>query len=141
APQLMTIDPATGHATLVGPLVEGDVNHRSIASITFAGSTLLGWTRSGNAPVSIDTASGAVTVLGAGLGQASFGNGLVATEEGGAVVFPAGASDGAGIRGQFYSVDAGDGALAPIGTLGGTGSASVCGATLYLGTVIALLCP
>jgi hypothetical protein len=28
APQLMTIDPATGHATLVGALVAGDVNHQ-----------------------------------------------------------------------------------------------------------------
>lgn len=140
-PQLMTIDPATGHATLVGPLVAGEVNHRSIAAITFAGSTLLGWTRVSNAPVSIDTSNGAVTVLGAGLGQASFGNGLVATGDGGAVVFPAGASDGAGIRGQFYSVDAGSGALAPLGTLGGSGSASVCGATMYQGTLIALLCP
>ncbi len=141
APQLMTIDPATGHATLVGPLVAGDVSHRSIAAITFAGSTLLGWTRTGNAPVSIDTGSGEVTVLGEGLGEASFGNALVATGDGSAVVFPAGASDGAGIRGQFFSVDASDGALAQIGTLGGTGSASVCGATLYQGTLIALLCP
>jgi hypothetical protein len=140
-PQLMTIDPATGHATLVGPLLQGaSTRHRSISAITFVGSTLLGWTRSGDAPVSIDTATGAVSLLGAGLGQASFGNGLVAMDDQAAVVFPAGASDGAGIRGHFYSVDA-DGELADIGVLGGTGSASVCGATLFRGTVFALLCP
>jgi len=141
APQLLTIDPATGHATLVGNLAEGDVNHRSIAAITFAGSTLLGWTRTDNAPVSIDTATGAVTVLGDGLGVPSFGNALVAMDDGSAVVFPAGASDGSGIKGQFYSVDAGSGALAQLGTLGGTGSASICGATMYHGTILALLCP
>ena len=141
-PQLMTIDPATGQATLVGPLVDdADANHRSIAAITFAGSTLLGWTRSGNAPVSIDTATGAVTVLGDGLGQDSFGNGMVAMDDDTVIVFPAGASDGADIRGHFYSVNAASGALADVGVLGGAGSASVCGATLYQGTIVALLCP
>jgi len=141
-PQLMTIDPATAQATLVGPLVDGaDAEHRSIAAITFAGSTLLGWTRSNNAPVSIDTATGAVTVLGDGLGQDSFGNGMVAMDDDTVIVFPAGANDGAGIRGHFYSVDAASGALADVGVLGGAGSASVCGATLYHGTVFTLLCP
>ncbi len=141
-PQLMTIDPATGQATLVGPLLEGGTTeHRSIPSITFVGSTLLGWTRTDNAPVSIDTATGAVTVLGAGLGQASFGNAMVATDAETAVVFPTGASDGADIRGHFYSVDAASGELADIGILGGPGSASVCGATFFRGTLYALLCP
>ena len=141
-PQLMTIDPATGQATLVGPLLEGgSTRHRSISAITFAGTTLLGWTRSGDTAVSIDTATGAVSVLGAGLGQVSFGNAMVATDNQTAVVFPAGASDGAGIRGQFFSVDPDNGDLTMVGTLAGTGSASVCGATLYHGTVFALLCP
>lgn len=141
-PLLMTIDPATGHATLVGPLLQGgSTRHRSISAITFAGTTLLGWTRSNDAPVSIDTATGAVSVLGAGLGQGSFGNAMVAMDDQTAVVFPAGASDGTGIRGHFFSVAAADGEIADIGTLAGTGSASVCGATLYHGTVLALLCP
>jgi hypothetical protein len=139
--RLLTIDPATGEATVVGDLVEGAESHRSIAAITFAGSALIGWSRSNNGPVSIDTASGAVTVLGEGLGEASFGNGIVALDETSAVVFPAGASDGADIRGHYYSVNAADGALADIGILGGTGSASVCGATFYRGTLIGLLCP
>ena len=141
-PRLLTIDPATGQATVVGELLEGGTTrHRSISAITFVGSTLLGWTRSGNAPVSIDTGTAAVTVLGAGLGEGSFGNGIVAMDDSTAIVFPAGASDGAGIRGHFYSVAAADGGLADIGTLGGTGSASVCGATFYHGTLVALLCP
>lgn len=142
APQLMTIDPATAQATLVGPLVDGaQVNHRSIAAITFSGSSLLGWTRNDNAPVSIDTATGAVTVLGDGLGAASWGNGMVATDDETVLVFPAGASPGAGIRGQFYTVDTATGALAPRGTLAGAGSASVCGAAMFRGTLYALLCP
>jgi hypothetical protein len=141
-PVLMTIDPATARATVVGPLLQGgSTRHRSIAAITFAGSELIGWTRSNDAPVSIDTATGAVSVLGAGLGQASFGNGIVATDDGGVLVFPAGASDGAGIRGQFYTVDPASGDLTQAGILGGTGSASVCGATMFRGTVYALLCP
>ena len=141
APQLLTIDPATGAATLVGDLVEGETNHRSISDITFVGSTLLGWSRTNNGPVSIDTATGAVTVLGEGLGEPSFGNGMVAMDATTAIAFPAGANDGAGIRGHFYSISSADGALADIGVLGGTGSASVCGATTYHGTVMALLCP
>ncbi|HEU5058224.1 MAG TPA: IPT/TIG domain-containing protein [Kofleriaceae bacterium] len=140
-PRLLTIDPATGAATVVGDLLEGATRHRSISAITFAGTTLLGWTRTDNAPVSIDTTSAAVTVLGPGLGRPSFGNGIVAMDEGTAIVFPAGAADGADNRGHFYSVNAADGALADIGVLGGTGSASVCGATFYRGALFALLCP
>ena len=140
-PRLLTIDPATGAATVVGDLVQGPTRHRSIADITFVGSTLLGWSRTNNGPVSIDTATGAVTVLGEGLGEASFGNGIVAMDETTAVVFPAGASDGADLRGHYFSVNAADGALADIGILGGTGSASVCGATFYHGALLALLCP
>ena len=140
-PHLLTIDPATGQATVVGDLLEGAAPHRSISGITFVGGDLIGWTRTDNAPVSIDTVTGEVTVLGAGLGQASFGNGIVAMDDDTAVVFPAGASDGPDIRGHFYSVNRADGELADIGVLGGTGSASVCGATYFRGTLFALLCP
>jgi hypothetical protein len=140
-PRLLTIDPATGAATVVGDLLEGATRHRSISDITFVGSTLIGWSRTNNGPVSIDTATGAVTVLGDGLGEASFGNGIVANGADSAMVFPAGASDGAGIRGQYYSVNAVTGELVNLGVLSGTGSASVCGATFFHGTLVALLCP
>ncbi|HEY8144583.1 MAG TPA: IPT/TIG domain-containing protein [Kofleriaceae bacterium] len=139
-PKLLTIDTATGAATIVGALVDEDSNHRSVADLTFVGTALLGWSRSTNSAVSIDTATGAVTPLAEGLGVASFGNGLVDTGES-VIVFPTGSVDGPGIRGEYYSVNTETGALTLIASLSGKGGASVCSATMFRGTVWTLLCP
>jgi hypothetical protein len=139
-PKLLTIDTATGAATIVGELLEGEDTHRSVADLTFVGTALLGWSRTTNGAVSIDTATGAVTPLGAGLGAASFGNGIVDTGDG-VIAFPTGTFDGAGIRGEYYSVNPETGELTAIASLSGKGGASVCGATMFRGTLWALLCP
>jgi len=62
--KLLTIDPATGAATVVGDLLEG-ATIRRIPDITFSGGTLYGWSRDGSDLVSINTTTGAVTTIGA----------------------------------------------------------------------------
>jgi hypothetical protein len=134
-PQLLTIDPASGAATMVGALVDVDeVNHRSVADLTVAGTTLMGWTRNDNAPVTIDTATGAVTVLQP-FGDVTYGGGMVTTGDGTVLAFPSGANE------FFYSIDSTTGEATQVGPLDSLGNASVCGATRFRGTIYLLLCP
>jgi len=77
--ELITINPKTGAGTVVGPTDEAGVgNHPSIAGLTFVGGTLYGWSDEG-APassddlVTIDTATGAVTVIPSPLTTGSTG--------------------------------------------------------------------
>src|SRR5690606_40791530 len=77
APNLMTIDPMTGAATVIGPLQTGDQIRRS-PDLTYADATLVGWAEgtsgSLDQPAAIDPATGEVTLLGGGIN--SYGDGL-----------------------------------------------------------------
>ena len=77
---LVTIDPYTGRATTVGPLVTGSNAAASTPDLAFEGTTLLGW--HGSSLTVIDPATGRVTPFigqsgGGGMGLASAGPGVL----------------------------------------------------------------
>jgi len=80
---LILIDPATGAGTPVGELLDSSTGtyHNSTADIAFHNTTLLGWSETGDDPISIDTATGAVTVIGDS-GVSSSGSGMAVDTEG-----------------------------------------------------------
>lgn len=136
--RLLTIDPATAAATIVGPLTDSAddaINHGSVPDITFAGETLVGWTERTDDAVTIDPATGVVSVLGDS-GVASAGDGLATLD--GVVI---GAVEDA--RSAFYSIDPGTGAVTELGTLTSDPELAleVCAMTTYAGALYAILCP
>jgi hypothetical protein len=112
---LLMIDPDTGAATVVGPLDDSkNANYGTITDITFAGSALIGWNAlTEDNAVAIDTATGAVTVMGPS-GIATYGSGM-ATLASGTVVLA-----GDSIAGVLSSINTTTGAAAPLVTLGGS---------------------
>ena len=141
--QLLTVDPDTGEATVIGDLAtSGGVGYRHVADITFAGTTLVGWRQATAAPgqaVTIDTATGEVTPLGAEL-AGTYGGGLVTLEDGRVILYPFGVG-GAGVRGQYFSLNPETGERTLLGELSAGGNPGVCGATMFRGTAYAAVCP
>lgn len=134
ASSLLTIDPATGAATVIGPLVDGDTAHASIPDITFAGAALVGWSENSDDVVSIDAASGAVTVLGDS-DISSAGSGMTALSDG-TVIF-AQAAVGSGL----FAVSLTDGSAEQIAILASeqTDGLAVCSMAAFQGAVFAVL--
>ena len=64
--ELITIDPATGAGTLVGPTNDADGVNHLIPGVTFVGDVLYGTDGPGNNLVTIDVTSGLVTVVAGG---------------------------------------------------------------------------
>jgi hypothetical protein len=143
---LLVVDPATGAATVVGPLDETreevvdeevvlvTINHAAIADLTFQGTTLIGWTEPGqDDPVSIDTATGAVTVLGSS-GIGTFGSGMATLPDGTVVIA------GNSVSGSLHAVDTTDGSTTVLVSLaGGSSDTRPNGMTLFRGTLYAVL--
>ncbi len=80
---LIVIDTTTGAGTPVGELLDSTtgIYHNSTADIAFHNDTLLGWSETGDDPVTIDTTTGAVSVIGDS-GVSSSGSGIAVDTEG-----------------------------------------------------------
>jgi hypothetical protein len=79
---LFTIDPSTGAGTAIGPLNAGATHHGTVPDITAVGLQLYGWTENGDDFISINSATGAVTVVpsvesSAGAGMAANAAGTI----------------------------------------------------------------
>ncbi|HLU66565.1 MAG TPA: IPT/TIG domain-containing protein [Kofleriaceae bacterium] len=136
APNLMTIDPMTGAATVIGPLQTGDQIRRS-PDLTYADATLVGWAEgtsgSLDQPAAIDPATGEVTLLGGGIN--SYGDGLATLGDGTVLAAVEGA------QGALHSVDLESGTVTAITTLQGSSvTPPICGMTVFRGTLYALMC-
>jgi hypothetical protein len=97
---LLTINPATAAATVVGPLLDdGGRNHAAVPDITCVDGRLIGWTEQGNIdmPIEIDRSTGGVEMIGGG--TESSGSGLAANADGLVYSAPEGNS------GVLYMVD------------------------------------
>jgi hypothetical protein len=100
--QLVTISLLDGTVTAIGDAVDASSNPYLLSDIKFVGGTLYGWgywndgANNLRTLVSIDTATGAVTPIGAGTIDSTFTGGL-AVDGNGALI---GAADGAGADSQ-----------------------------------------
>jgi hypothetical protein len=114
---LVTINPANARVTVVGDIFPGVGG--SAADISFApNGTLYGWQSNGNHTLlSINTATGAGTAIGAGLGAAVFGGGGLAIRpsDSAAFVTPDGNT---AAQPTFRSVNLGTGVTTVIGPYG-----------------------
>lgn len=108
---LITIDPVTGAGTLVGGF-----GGKTIPDLAFtAAGVLYGWSSGDNKICSIDTATGAVTLLGASGISGSFGNGLGIDGGDGFYICAK------GTNGDLYSGDLGTGAVTALGLMDDSG--------------------
>jgi hypothetical protein len=113
-PQFVSIDPATGAATNVGTLVDGNnTEHDAVADITWdsINQQLIGWSEVGDQPIVIDTTDGGVTILGGG--TASYGGAMASNAAGVVYIAPEGNT------GVLYTVDTGTGVVTAGPTLNG----------------------
>ncbi len=130
---LVTIDPDTAAVTVVGPLDDGNaINHCCVPDITFAGTTLIGYSRQQDDALSINTTTGAVTML-ADNSVNAYGAGVVTLGDGTVIL----AGQGAG--GTLQILDPETGALTAGPALDGTALVSVGALTRYRGTVYGVL--
>jgi hypothetical protein len=128
ASNLLTIDPADGSATVVGALEDC-----CVPAITISGTDLLGWSRTTDDLVTIDTSTGAVTASG-GDNASAFGGGMVTLGDGTVLL----AGDGlGGVGGDVFSVDPTDGTLSasPVFTMDGAARDAVAALTRHQGVV------
>jgi DNA-binding beta-propeller fold protein YncE len=128
--ELIQIDPTTGAGTTIGPVVDHlGSNHQAIPDLTFSGTTLYGWSESNDELISIDTASGAVTLLPTYVG--SYGSGIAADANGTMYLAPD------SVSGFLYTVDA-NGNSVNLGQLDGPNYDVVRGMTFLNGTLYAV---
>ena len=128
--RLISINPETGAGTVVGDLFDGSIYHSSTADCTFVGNRMIGWSESGDDPVEIDTATGAVTVI-SNTGVSSSGSGI-AMHPDGTVYFAPGR-----VNGNLYiiNVDTGVGFEGPAfsgGTYDNINSMAWLDGTMYV---------
>lgn len=94
--RLVTLDPMTGEATVVGVLSAGDGLPRSLSAIAFVGNTLYGTDAGGNTPsqrlVSINPATAQLTFIGS---QPTLSAGNAITAKDGTSLYYAASSGGA----------------------------------------------
>ncbi len=95
---LIRINKTTGAGTPVGLLFDGSINHHSTADLTFVGDRLIGWTESGDDPIEIDEATGAVTVIGDS-GVSSSGSGIAMAPDGTLYFLPG------RVNGSLYTIN------------------------------------
>lgn len=128
--ELIQIDPTTGAGTTVGQVVDHvGTNHQAIPDLTFSGNTLYGWSEYYDELVSIDTTSGAVTLLPTYV--SSYGSGIAADANGTMYLAPD------SISGYLYTVDASGNAV-NLGQLDGPNYDVVRGMTFLNGTLYAV---
>ena len=145
--RLFTLNPATGAATVVGALIDGDDDsevHGSVFDLTFVGSNLVGWSHE---YINVVDISSELVEINPATGQARYITASGATPSG----YSGGlASDGAG---TMYLVNSGlDGTLWSLTTTSATATnlgdlddadlanAGASGLTFHEGTLFALDC-
>jgi hypothetical protein len=128
---LLTINPATGFVTLIGPL--NAANGSPMGDIAFSSGTLYGANASGGALYSIDTATGAATRISAvdnTITSGSGGHGLAVAGNGTLYTTP----DGSG--GILYTYDSTTGAVALQAGLSGAPLAGAINALAFNGATL-----
>lgn len=110
--ELIIIDPRTGRGTPVGPLADGRRSFTSMPDCTFRRETLYCWTELDDQAATVDTATGEVNLLGAGIW--AFGTGLASDALGQLYLLPHG--PGA----DLFTVGPSSGVVSPVVRLRGT---------------------
>ncbi len=128
--ELVQIDPQTGAGTTIAQTTElNGTNHPAIPDVTFVNGSLLGWSEYYDQLVSIDTSSGLLTVLPAGVN--SYGSGIAADASGTIYLAPD------SISGGLYIVDT-SGGVQYLGNMDGPNYDVVRGMTFMNGILYAV---
>ena len=154
--QLLVFDLAAQSLTVVGDITDADGTAYNIADIKFSGGTLYGWanfdldgagsgTQTGSTLISIDTTTGAATVIGdpttVALTDTAFLGGMTVDPTGNLVVAPSGGlpDSGLGLTGELDTVSTTDGSLTNIATLDWYNSAPVAAMATFPGATPLML--
>jgi len=124
---LHTFSTTSTSPTFVGPLETGAGDTMWIADITISGGTLFGWDETADVPVTIDTASAAVTTIGPTVD--SFGDGMAADASGTIYFVPEGPT------GPLYTVNPSNGQVTQAATLSGSSRSVINSMTFHNGVL------
>lgn len=132
AAHLVTINPLNGAVTDIGAFAMGG----TMSDLTVKNGIIYGWQSSGNHDLyTVNTITGAATIVGSS-GNPGFGGGGLAADSAGNMFVSPNFQSGGGTNGNFYSVNSGTGAITLIGahsgnTIGAINAMQFIGSTLY----------